>query len=383
MMRVTLVAVVASAAVFTTSPASAADLTPAGPATITPAWGPGLACPAISFGPEVLVAWSVQIGAGGQAGIVRPQFGTTLGDPVELPEQPGTYTFPAPHVPWYGECGPGPGIVQVTGEHAIVAKATDLPSSEYLLVTREGQADERIDGSKLAVTGLTEPDVDRDGRGDRTEDRTDLRISSTPAREADGRLRIEVTVTNAGPLTADRPTLTAPALVGGRWEGSCSPVWRYPLCVTPPLAAGESRVFVLRADAPSATTASLAVTSEGPDLAPQDNTSVAAFALAPAFDLATAARQRLSKGITVQVRGVRAGRTRVTVAFKLASGKAVKVGKIVTLKPYAARSVTMKASGAKLRSLRRAVAKGSVSAEITARTFSGKTPITAKTTVTR
>jgi hypothetical protein len=382
MMRATLVAAVASAAVFTTSSASAAELTPAGPATITPQWTPGLvACPAIALGPSVLVGWNVQVGEGGQAGTVRPLFDTTLGDPVELPAEPGTYTFPAPHIVWGRTCGPGPGIVQVTGEHAIVSK--DAAAFESLLVKRDGQADERIDGAKLAVSARIEPDSDRDLRGDLTEDRTDLRVSSTPAREADGRLRIEVTVTNAGPLTADRPTLTAPTLVGGRWEGSCSPVLRSPLCVTPALAVGESRVFVFRADAPSATTASFAVSSEGPDLTPQDNTSVAAFAAAPAFDLATADRQRLSKGVTVQVRSYRAGRTRVTVAYKLANGKLVKVGKIVTLKPYTARAVTVKASGAKLRSLRRAVAKGPVSAEITARTFSGRTPIAAKTMVTQ
>ena len=79
---------------------------------------------------------------------------------------------------------------------------------------------------------------------------------------------------------------------------------------------------------------------------------------------------------------MRAGRTRVTVAYKV-RGKTVKVGKIVKLAPYTARSVTIKATGAKLRSLRRAAAKASLSAEITARTFSGKTPVTAKTTVTR
>jgi hypothetical protein len=72
----------------------------------------------------------------------------------------------------------------------------------------------------------------------------------------------------------------------------------------------------------------------------------------------------------------------VTVAFKVRS-RALKVGKVVTLKPYTARSVTVKASGAKLRSLRRALAAGPLPAEIIVRTFSGKTPVTAKTTVRR
>jgi hypothetical protein len=86
--------------------------------------------------------------------------------------------------------------------------------------------------------------------------------------------------------------------------------------------------------------------------------------------------------VKVQVRGVRAGRTRVTVAFSV-RGKTVKVGKVVKLSPYAARTVTVKAVGARLRSLKRAAKSGPLAAEITARTFSGKTPVTAKTTVVR
>ena len=137
-------------------------------------------------------------------------------------------------------------------------------------------------------------------------------------------------------------------------------------------------MLVFRADAPEATTATFTAGAEGPDLAPADNTSVAAFAAAPAFDLAAADRQRVTKGVKVQVRGVRAGRARVTVAFTV-RGRALKVGRIVTLKPYAARSVTVKATGAKLRALKRAAARGALDAEITVRTISGKTPVTAKT----
>jgi hypothetical protein len=385
MMRAFLVAVVMTAAAVSATPAFAADLTPAGPATITPTWGPNFACAVTAIvggDSRVLVGWSAQVGEGGQAGIVRPQFGATLGDPVELPAQPGTYTFPAPRIPWSQWCGPGPGLVQVTGEHAVVTKDAGVSANEYLLVKRDGQADERIDGARLAVTALTEPDDDRDLRGDTTEDRTDLRLAGTAAREADGRLRIEVTVTNAGPLSADRPVLVAPALVGGHWEGSCDPTVRYPACIAP-LAVGESRAFVFRADAPAATSASFTVTSEGPDLAPADNTVTVSVPAAPAFDLTVAERQRLAKGVTAHVRGVRAGRTRVTVAFKLGNGKTVKVGKVVALEPYVARSVTVKATGAKLRSLKRAAKRGALSAAITARTFNGKSPVTAKTTVLR
>ena len=153
--------------------------------------------------------------------MVQPRFGSVLGDPVLLPAAPGTYTFPAPHVAWEDVCGPGPALVQTTGQHAIVSHDIDVP--RHLVVARDGQADERIEDAKLTVAAITEPDVDRDLRGDRTEDRTDLRVSSAPAREPDGRLRIEVTVTNAGPLSADRLTVTAPQLTAGRLGGRLYP----------------------------------------------------------------------------------------------------------------------------------------------------------------
>jgi hypothetical protein len=45
--------------------------------------------------------------------------------------------------------------------------------------------------------------------------------------------------------------------------------------------------------------------------------------------------------------------------------------------------VTVKPTGAKLRSLKRAALRGALDAEITVRTIGGKTPVTAKTTVLR
>jgi hypothetical protein len=87
---------------------------------------------------------------------------------------------------------------------------------------------------------------------------------------------------------------------------------------------------------------------------------------APAFDVVAADQQRLSNGVRVQVRGVRIGRARVTLAFKVRD-KTVKVGKVVKLAPYTGRAVTIRATGAKLRSLRRALANGPLAAEITVR----------------
>ncbi|MDA0163426.1 hypothetical protein OM076_24345 [Solirubrobacter ginsenosidimutans] len=394
MMRTSLIAVVGLTAAAAPATAGAAELTPAGPATLLSQW----TGPVTLEGrpPEVLVAARIEVGAGGSAGTVRVRAryrdANAVGDPVQIPAEPGTYTFPAPHIRWDYR-GSQIGLDQETGGHAILQQSTCVPSAfpggDPCENTRvnvfnppggEGAPSEVRKGAKLAMEGVYEPDLDQDLVGDTTEDRTDLRISSAPAREVDGRLRIEVTVTNAGPLSADRPVLTAPVLAGGRWEGSCTPIVGYPTCVTPALAAGETRVFVFRADAPEAVGATFTIASEGPDLVPLDNTSGAAFLAAPAFDLAAADRQRLGKGVKVQVRGVRAGRARVTVAFTV-RGRAVKVARIVTLKPYTARPVTVRATGAKLRSLRRAAAKGPLSAEITVRTISGKTPVTAKTTV--
>jgi hypothetical protein len=376
MMKGLLVAAAAGAAAFPAT--AAADNTPAGPATLTVGYDGPIACPASSIGPGVLVAWQVDVGDGGQAGTVRPVFGDVVGDPVELPAQAGTYTFPAPHISSgiFG-CGYTPGLVQTTGEHAVLRH--DAPAIQFVAVAREGQPEERIAGARLAVRPVVQRDIDRDLVGDETEDRTDLRIATSAAREADGRARIVVTVANAGPLAADLPALTT-KLAGARWEGDCSPIALYPACAPRRLAAGETRTFVLRGDLPDAVSSEVSVASEGPDLTPADNTAAIRLAAAPPFVLAATGNQRLSRGVKVQVSGVRAGRTRITMAFKV-HGKTVKVGRVVKLAPYTQRTVTVKAKGAKLRSLRRALAHRKQTVTVTARTFSGKTPVTVKTKV--
>jgi hypothetical protein len=334
------------------------------------------------YGPRVVISWTVTVGAGGRAGTVRPKIGTVLGDPVELPAEPGTYTFRAPHVASTWPLG----LVQSTGGHAIVTREACRPDAgrsadpceyKWVDILRDGQPDERDRGAQLALTFNTEPDADSDLRGDLTEDHTDLRVSTKPSREADGRLRIEVTVTNAGPLAADLFSLDATPLAGARWEGACLPHSAFPHCLSTPLAAGESRVFVIRAEDPGATTATVTARSEGADLAAADNAGVASFAAAPSFDLVTAKEQRLSKGVKVQVRGVRAGPARVTVAFKV-RGHTIKLARVVKLAPYTARTVTLHATGAKLRSLRR---HAPLSAEISVRTPGTQDAVTAKTVI--
>ncbi|WP_157592579.1 hypothetical protein [Solirubrobacter soli] len=356
--------------------ASAAGTTPAGAATIATVPDVPSVCGA-AFVPTVSVAWRVVVGDGGQGGTVRPVVRGVVGDPVELPATPGTYTFPAPHVFSGGACGETVGIVQTTGAHAIVEDANDT----HLIVERDGQADERIDDARLTTTLVTEPDKDGDLRGDLTEDRTDLRIATKATRDPDGRARIEVTLTNAGPLAADLPMLNAASLPGLRWE-TCTPLTIYPACITPRLDARASRTFLLLGDAPEALAGQVSVGYEGTDTAPANDSAAVTLAAAPAFDVAAATSQRLSKGIAVRARGIRAGRARISVAFTRA-GKTVKIGRVVRLAPYTARDVTIRPAGAKLRSLRRMLAGGAVGAEITIRTIQGKTPVTTKVTVTR
>jgi hypothetical protein len=379
MMRGLLVASVVGAAAFPA--AAAADITPAGPAKLTVGYGPNIACPAYSGGAGVIVAWEINVGEGGQGGTVRPVFGDVVGDPVQLPAQPGRYRFPAPHL--YRDmntCGERVGLVQSTGNHAVLER--DAPSYQYVNVAREGQPDERIEGARLAADMVLERDSDRDLRGDWTEDRTDLRLSANAVREADERVRVEVTVTNAGSLAADMPRLETTSLPGARWEGNCTSIFAYPLCVTSKLEPGESRLFRLRGDLPDAVAGEVAAFSEGPDLAGTDNRAAVILPAAPAFDLVAAPSQRLKNGILVQLRGIRAGRARVTAALKM-RGKTVKLSKLVPLTPYTPKTVTIRATGAKLRSLRRMLSGGAISAELTARTISGKSPVTTKVKITR
>jgi hypothetical protein len=360
---------------------AAADVTPDGPATLThvnmlPQIG------ALPF-PHVVRTWRVEVGENSRAGIVRPRFrgpnGVVVGDPVELPAQPGTYTFPAPRLPWRG----GRilvGLEQTTGGHSIVQPQTCRPElgrdgdpcqNLWIDVALPGQADARITGAQLAIQEVPERDVDEDLLADATEDRTDLRLSAVPTREADGRLRLDVTLTNGGPLTAHLPYLSAVVIPGAPWRGSCGPFSNFPNpfasnCFVDALAPGDSRTFVLRADAPDARTVRLSTVAEGPDLVPADNEVAIAVAAAPTFDLVVVEPQRLRDGIRVRVRSVRAGRARIRVAAKVRRGRTVTLSRTTRLLPYVGKTVTIHPRGAKLRALRRAEA-----ATITASTLRG------------
>jgi hypothetical protein len=133
-----------------------------------------------------------------------------------------------------------------------------------------------------------------------------------------------------------------------------------------PIAAGETRTVALTAPTLDAVNTTLTIGGEGPDLADGDNTVPVTAPAATPLALTTAKSQRLAKGVRVHVRGIRDGRARVTAAFKR-GGKTVKLAKVVTLQAGQERTVTLKPTGAKLRSLRRLVATRSVKASVTVR----------------
>ena len=204
-----------------------------------------------------------------------------------------------------------------------------------------------------------------------------------PSRDADGRLRIAVTVRNAGPLRADLPTLDASKLPPGRWESGCQPLtgntfWlSTPNCRLAPLAVGESRTLTYLSDALTAAGASVTVASEGPDLSAADNTAPVAIVAPSTFGLDVPASARWRDGVKVDVRSVLAGRARVTVAFKV-RGRTVKFARIVKLKAFTARTVTVRPKGVAARIARRVAP---VKAHVTVRRFNGKDPLTMKTTL--
>ena len=202
--------------------------------------------------PELLTGFRVVVQPGGRAGTIRflvhqsPGFGgegaraVHVGQPVTLPAEPGTYTFPAPHVfADYRDISYG--IEQETGGHAITAQTRcapeegegDICNSQSVDVYRpplgatipdRRTATEVQRGRELTIEPITEPDIDLDGAGDTTEDRTNLRASATTQRLSGQRRAFDITVENAGPRTADRPQVHAnfyPSPGLGSWSPAC------------------------------------------------------------------------------------------------------------------------------------------------------------------
>ena len=323
-------------------------LTPEGPATLYSDWH-GLMT-AEGERPELLTGFRVVVQPGGRAGTIRflvhqnPAFGgdgpraVHVGDPVTLPAEPGTYTFPAPHV-FADYRSVGYGIEQETGGHAITAQIrcspeegeSDVCNSQSLDVYRpplgaavpdRRTASEVQRGRELTIEPITEPDVDLDGAGDETEDRTNLRASATTQRLSGHRRAFDITVENAGPRTADRPKVQAsffpspglgawsPACVAGQrqfYSGAQDDDPRRQYCVLAPLGIGERRTVRLVVPDLGFGDAYFSLSAEGRDLANGDqDAGPEVRGPRPPLSLEVAARpEAISNGIPITVRSTR------------------------------------------------------------------------------
>lgn len=373
-----------------------ADTTPAGPATLVNQWRG--ASTLEGRGPEVLVAATITVGAGGQAGTIRLRAGGggtyAAGDSVTLPAEPGTYRFPAPHLRWDYRSGEL-GFDQEIGGHAVLEQRACNPAAgrygDWCEIQRVnvwgtgGDALEPLRGARLAIIGIFEPDADQDLVGDTTEDRTDLKLGAAEhTRGPDGTLRVAVPVTNAGPRTADLLRIST-TVSDAKVEG-CSPMAtiRYPDSVqctlASPIAPGTTRTVRLTATDPAAEKATLTVRGEGPDLDDADNAIAVDAPAATPLTVTARKAQRLRPGVKVRVSGIRDSRARVTVAFRL-GGKTIKLSKVVALRAGKEREVTLKPTGPELRSLRRLAGSRPLPASVTVRSLNGRHQANVHTTV--
>jgi hypothetical protein len=329
-------------------------LTPEGPATLYSDWHGAITLEGER--PELLTGFRVVVQPGGRAGTVRflvherPLDGDDgprtvhVGQPVTLPADPGTYTFPAPHV-FADYRSVTYGIEQETGGHAITAQIRcspedgdgDVCNSQSVDVYRpplgaaipdRRTATEVHRGRELTIEPITEPDVDRDGAGDETEDRTNLRASATTKRLRGHRRAFDITVENAGPRTADRPQVQAYLLPSpglGSWRPACRerqrPFFssvegddpRAQYCVLAPLAVGAQRTVRLIVPDLGFGDPYFSLSSEGRDLASGDEGASRLFrGPRPPLSLEVDARPKtIFYGIRTTVRSTRSGTVRL------------------------------------------------------------------------
>ena len=330
-------------------------LTPEGPATLYSDWHGAVTLEGEH--PALLTGFRVVVQPGGRAGTIRflvhqsPAFGQQgtrmvhVGQPVTLPAEPGTYTFPAPHV-FADSRSVTYGIEQETGGLAITAQSRcspedgegDVCNSQPVDVYRPplGAAipDRRSAsivqrGRELTIEPIMEPDIDGDGAGDQTEDRTNLRASATTQRLSGHRRAFDITVENAGPRTADHPLVQANFLPSpglGAWSPACvgdqrtffsglpddDP--RRQHCRLAPLAVDERRTVRLVVPDLGFGDAYFSLSSEGRDLAGGDHDAAPELrGPRPPLSLEVAARPRSVGSIPVTVRSTRKGSVRLQV----------------------------------------------------------------------
>ncbi len=183
-------------------------------------------------------------------------------------------------------------------------------------------------GRELTIEPITEPDVDRDGAGDKTEDRTNLRASGTTQRLRGHQRAFDITVENAGPRSADRPQVSAnlfPSPGLGSWSPACRDAQppfftgssdddpRRQYCTLAPLAAGERRTVRLVVPDLGFGDAFFTVSAEGPDLAGGDEyADPAVRGRRPPLTLEVPARpESIADGIPTTVRSTRKGTVRL------------------------------------------------------------------------
>jgi hypothetical protein len=350
------------------APLAVLAVTAQGPETVTPD-GPATLYSSSHGGytlegehPELLVGFRVVVQPGGRAGTIRLVVHEDdpferddievvhVGPPVTLPAEPGTYTFPAPHV--YADYRSLTyGIEQETGGHAITAQIrcepdegeSDICNAQSLDVYRPALGATRPDrrtaadvlrGRELTLEPITESDIDRDGAGDQTEDRTNLRASATTRRLSGNRRAFDITVENAGPRTADRPSVAAyflPSPGLGTWAPGCRepqpPLYnsnrddddRRQYCLLAPLGVGERRTVRLVVPDLGRTDPYFDVRAEGRDLAGGDESpGVDVRGPRPPLTLEVPARvESIHRGVAVAVRSSRAG----TVRLRLQRGR--------------------------------------------------------------
>ena len=212
------------------------------------------------------------------------------------PADPGTYAFSLRPGIRYDYRDSGLGLEQETGGHAIIRT---YPSSPSERIQRSVQAhaldvsgpplpdgaanvepSEHILGQGLRVTQVSEPDIDEDGLGDRSQDRGDLRILSATVGLAEDDQDLAGANGSCGGAgahpqrrntTRQLPHIVVPKdSLGG---AGCVLTVTDPFCSAPPLKPGRETlaqrvIYTIPHDLP----ARLSVTAEGMDLHPQDNT---------------------------------------------------------------------------------------------------------------
>ena len=313
----------------------AAALTIAAAATLTNVYsGPPGSDPATAPYRSVLTAWRVTVAPGGQPGVVRVLIGdpkhpeaATLGDPVFLPAEPGTYTFPAPN-----RAAAVLGLEQDSGGLAIEqtsACRTDLGrwgDPCQLFSVTDGTT--VTPGARLAIDGVYDTDYDADGVPDQTE-ATDFSVRAPAVtRLAGGRLQAAVTVVNIGPRAAV-PVLYATStavMQAPAWDGPCAapqvnlanPIGSYvAACASTPLAPGASRRLALAVTPLATGTLRFTVGGYGPDPQPVGNTAEVAVSPLPVLAFTV-------KGSAVRLRAAAAGHVRLTASYVLRDGRIVR-----------------------------------------------------------